>query len=147
MPLTAVLCVAAKSGARLPLWVRNGHQVTSAQCPLYPSKRTPVQQGLMSALGLKQTLGKVRLMSAIPPKADIAERRCHVRFVPKADSCTAATDLQGLAYSITSSARVRTAEGIARGSLQIDNVFVLDRRLHRQVRWLLAPLSRYERTA
>ena len=24
-------------------------------------------------------------MSAIPPKADIAERRCHVRFVPKAD--------------------------------------------------------------
>jgi hypothetical protein len=102
---------------------------------------------LMSALGLKQTLGKVRLMSAIPPKADIAERRCHVRFVPKADSCTAANDLQGLAYSITSSARVRTAEGIARGSLQIDNVFVLDRRLHRQVRWLLAPLSRYERTA
>jgi hypothetical protein len=24
-------------------------------------------------------------MSAIPPKADIAERRCHVRFVPNAD--------------------------------------------------------------
>jgi hypothetical protein len=24
-------------------------------------------------------------MSALPPKADIAERRCHVRFVPKAD--------------------------------------------------------------
>jgi hypothetical protein len=24
-------------------------------------------------------------MSAIPPKADIAERGCHVRFVPKAD--------------------------------------------------------------
>jgi len=23
-------------------------------------------------------------MSALPPKADIAERRCHVRFVPKA---------------------------------------------------------------
>jgi hypothetical protein len=24
-------------------------------------------------------------MSALPPKADIAERHCHVRFVPKAD--------------------------------------------------------------
>jgi hypothetical protein len=29
-------------------------------------------------------------MSALPPKADIAERDRHVRFVPKADSCTAA---------------------------------------------------------
>jgi hypothetical protein len=24
-------------------------------------------------------------MSALPPKADIADRGCHVRFVPKAD--------------------------------------------------------------
>jgi len=24
-------------------------------------------------------------MSALPPKADISERDCHVRFVPKAD--------------------------------------------------------------
>jgi len=39
----------------------------------------------MSALGQKQTLGKVRLMSALPPKADIDQRRRHVRFVPKAD--------------------------------------------------------------
>jgi hypothetical protein len=29
------------------------------------------------------------LMSALPPKADIADRDRHVRFVPKADSCTA----------------------------------------------------------
>jgi len=29
-------------------------------------------------------------MSALLPKADIVERECHVRFVPKADSCTAA---------------------------------------------------------
>ena len=29
-------------------------------------------------------------MSALPPKADIAERDRNVRFVPKADSCTAA---------------------------------------------------------
>jgi hypothetical protein len=35
--------------------------------------------------GHKQTLEHVRVMSALPPKADIAERECHVRFVPKAD--------------------------------------------------------------
>jgi hypothetical protein len=44
----------------------------------------------MSALGHKQTFGIFRLMSALPPKADINERDRDVRFVPKADSCTAA---------------------------------------------------------
>jgi hypothetical protein len=39
----------------------------------------------MSALGQKQTLQHVRVMSALPPKADIGQRRGHVRFVPKAD--------------------------------------------------------------
>ena len=39
----------------------------------------------MSALGQKQTSERVRVMSALPPKADIAERRWDVRFVPKAD--------------------------------------------------------------
>ena len=39
----------------------------------------------MSALGQKQTLHGVGSMSALPPKADIAERDWHVRFVPKAD--------------------------------------------------------------
>src|SRR5262249_31204311 len=33
----------------------------------------------MSALGQKQTLGKVRLMSALPPKADIGATARHVR--------------------------------------------------------------------
>jgi hypothetical protein len=36
----------------------------------------------MSALGQKRTLRLVRLMSALPPKADIDERGCHLRFVP-----------------------------------------------------------------
>jgi hypothetical protein len=40
----------------------------------------------MSALGQKQTLHHVRPMSALPPKADIAEKQLDVRFVPKADS-------------------------------------------------------------
>jgi len=44
----------------------------------------------MSALGHKRTLGHVRTMSALPPKADIGTQPRDVRFVPKADSCTAA---------------------------------------------------------
>ena len=39
----------------------------------------------MSALGQKRTLGHVRAMSALPPKADMNERAWHVRLVPKAD--------------------------------------------------------------
>jgi len=40
---------------------------------------------LMSALGQKQTLGRVRLMSALPPKADMDRHGRDVRFVPIAD--------------------------------------------------------------
>ena len=40
---------------------------------------------LMSALGQKRTLPSVGAMSALPPKADIARCRDHVRFVPKAN--------------------------------------------------------------
>ena len=39
----------------------------------------------MSALGQKRTLWLVRLMSALPPKADIGRRPLDVRFVPKAN--------------------------------------------------------------
>jgi hypothetical protein len=39
----------------------------------------------MSALGQKQTSRHLQPMSALPPKADIAERDRHVCFVPKAD--------------------------------------------------------------
>ena len=46
---------------------------------------------LMSALGQKQTSRPVCAMSALPPKADIAECDGDVRFVPKAD-VTHATD-------------------------------------------------------
>jgi hypothetical protein len=40
---------------------------------------------LMSALGQKQTSDWRLLMSALPPKADIAVCDWNVRFVPKAD--------------------------------------------------------------
>jgi hypothetical protein len=36
-------------------------------------------------LGQKQTSEDIQSMSALPPKADIAEGDRHVRFVPKAD--------------------------------------------------------------
>src|SRR5262245_60689526 len=44
------------------------------------------------------------------PKADIAHRICLRRFVPKADSCTAA---KAHRYSIISSGRVRSVAGTA----------------------------------
>jgi hypothetical protein len=41
-------------------------------------------------LGQKQTSDCRPLMSALPPKADIVQHGANVRFVPTADSCTAA---------------------------------------------------------
>jgi hypothetical protein len=40
----------------------------------------------MSALGQKQILKGVRVMSALTPKADMDQQGRDVRFVPKADS-------------------------------------------------------------
>jgi hypothetical protein len=54
----------------------------------------------MSALGQKQTSNSQPVMSALPPKADIDERDCHVRFVPKADILHCGIQCR---YSITSS--------------------------------------------
>jgi hypothetical protein len=44
----------------------------------------------MSALGQKQTWMHVRVMSALPPKADMDQHGRDVRFVPKADIVNAA---------------------------------------------------------
>jgi hypothetical protein len=61
----------------------------------------------MSALGRKRTLGQVRLMSALPPKADMDRCDRDVCFVPKADSCTAAINasLRQSAYRIMAVSR------------------------------------------
>jgi len=75
----------------------------------------------MSALGQKQTSKRVRAMSALPPKADIAERCLNVRFVPKAGILRCG---KACCYSITSSARVRSAGGIvsrAHWCLEVDD--------------------------
>ena len=43
-----------------------------------------IQRG-MSALGQKQTFAVQKVMSALPPKADMCGALAHVRFVPIAD--------------------------------------------------------------
>jgi hypothetical protein len=72
----------------------------------------------MSALGQKRTLGHVRLMSALPPKADIAERCLDVRFVPKADM----RDLFNHHVS-ASNERGRHVNAKRLGSFKIDHQF------------------------
>src|SRR6516165_1569136 len=67
----------------------------------------------MSALGQKQTWERLLLMSALPPKADMGQSRCDVRFVPKADILHRGNLRR---YSITSSTRARSVGGISRPS-------------------------------
>jgi hypothetical protein len=56
----------------------------------------------MSALGHKRTWHQARVMSALPPKANMVQRGRHVRFVPEADILHCGKERR---YSITSSAR------------------------------------------
>ncbi len=44
-----------------------------------------LRHGRTIHLGQKRTLANIMSMSALPPKADIVQSDCHVRFVPKAD--------------------------------------------------------------
>ena len=53
----------------------------------------------MSALGQKQTCAVQKVMSALPPKADMCSALAHVCFVPKADirdcrRCRERTDIR-----------------------------------------------------
>src|SRR5215469_9721894 len=68
----------------------------------------------MSALGQKRTLGHVRAMSALPPKADIGTQPRDVRFVPKADILRCGKEGR---YSITSSASASSLSGIVKPSV------------------------------
>src|SRR5262245_20607886 len=63
---------------------------------------------LMSALGQKQTSVDAKAMSALPTKADVGQRNCDVRFVPKADILRCGKECR---YSITSSARASRVGG------------------------------------
>ena len=52
-------------------------------------------------------------MSALPPKADIPQRRLDVRFVPKADPCTAAKSASFGAICRASSLESSSARSLA----------------------------------
>src|SRR5262249_48177271 len=54
----------------------------------------------MSVMGQKQTSGHVRVMSALPPKADMDQHGCDVRFVPKADICRCSNRRQPLSQVV-----------------------------------------------
>jgi hypothetical protein len=64
----------------------------------------------MSALGQKQTLAHVRVISALPPKADIVEQDRDVCFVPFADDVQRGNTGR---YSITSSTLTKSDTGNA----------------------------------
>jgi hypothetical protein len=95
----------------------------------------------MSTLGQNRTLGHVRVMSALPPKADIAERDRNVRFVPKADilHCRKNAVIRDLLDYLVGAGeqRVRHIEAERLGCLKIDDQLILGRGLHRKVRGLL----------
>ena len=76
-----------------------------------------------SALRHKQTSPDVHMMSAFLPKADVAEHGYHVRFVPKADSCTAAKGI------IRSSRRAPNTTSCGGASLR-ENAIDVSRRLN-----------------
>jgi hypothetical protein len=53
--------------------------------PAEPRKLEVTKSDFHNVMGQKRTLKHVGLMSALPPKADIAGRQLDVCFVPKAD--------------------------------------------------------------
>ena len=79
----------------------------------------------------KQTLGKLRPMSALPPKADMEQQGGDVRFVPKADICGAANST--LFDHLVGARQQRLRDGDAERfrRLEIDRQFKFGRRLHR----------------
>ena len=67
----------------------------------------------MSQIGPKMVVISARIGSASPQSTDIGGAYRYFAFVPSADLCTATDDEHGLAYSITSSARVSRSGGIS----------------------------------
>jgi hypothetical protein len=92
----------------------------------------------MSALGHKQTFAVQKSMSALPPKADMCSATRDVRFVPIADSCSAAKRwlFDHLVGDLLEMHRHIEAQRL--GGLEVDGKLILRRRLHRHVGWLLA---------
>src|SRR6516164_8924787 len=63
-PSTAEDCCPAAFYSRLcRLWVRLGHSAMSAECPLYPDKRTSTDATSMSAWCQEETFSRMRSVS------------------------------------------------------------------------------------
>jgi len=70
---------------------------------------------LMSPLGHKQTFRDVRLMSALPPKANIRERVLDVRFGPKAVWEHWSAKVEYLYYDLGTQSTTIVATGVPMG--------------------------------
>jgi len=82
----------------------------------------------MSALGHKQTFALQKVMSALPPKADMCGATMDVRFGPKADNTYLFDHLVG-----SGDERGRHGETKRLRSLEIDDQLQLGREFHRQI--------------
>jgi hypothetical protein len=58
-------CEATFRKTECPLWVKSGHRIRPAPCPLYPKKRTLELGRVMSALCQKRTSRRATRMSAL----------------------------------------------------------------------------------
>ena len=87
----------------------------------------------MSALGLKQTFRRAIATSALPPKADSGTQSRNVRYVPKADKVRRSKIVlfDHLVGARQQCRWHRKAERLS--GLEVDDEFVLGRRLHRKV--------------
>jgi hypothetical protein len=86
-------------------------EVSEGSCGLLTKEKAAFAGGQKCVQ--KQTCAVQTGMSALPPKADMCGATRYVRFVPIADSCSAA---KGFCYSITSSARASSEGGTVRPS-------------------------------
>src|SRR5262245_3436327 len=77
------------------------------------------------------------MMSALPPEADMCSAQAHVRFGPKADSCSAAK--RSLFDHLVGAGENRrwNCQAERLGRFKIDHQLVFIRRLHWQISWLL----------
>src|SRR5262245_40424282 len=91
----------------------------------------------MSVLGQKQKFAPQKVMSALPPKADMCGATRDVRFGPKADSCSAAK--RSLFDHLVGAGENRrwNCQAERLGRFKIDHQLVFIRRLHWQISWLL----------
>src|SRR5262249_51330949 len=125
----------ASVAAAPPSTPRNSRRLMRPTQPLrvrlYHSGRGCGGDVPMSALGQKRTSPAYLAMSALPPKADKQQTFRYVRFVPKADSCSAANLFDHFVGAQQQRFWDREAEHLC--SREIDDEIELGRLLHRDV--------------